>query len=221
MARHRRLLFVAILAATLFGLWIALMPHSPKGVRELADDAGGYAVLAVLAVWVVASPSLISGAVLAGATGMLLGALEGSLVTVAGLTLGASAAFAIGRGVGGNALGVFTGRTERIVAALEQRSFRAMLCLRAAPAMPANVISYGAGMSRVPLATFVAATAIGGAPRGIAYAVLGSNVGDPSALAVAAPIVVLIAMAIIGTALAGATFWPRREGSGPSPVSCQ
>ena len=54
MARHRRLLAVALLAATLFGLWIAFMPHSPKGVRELVDDAGGYAVLGVIAVWMVA-----------------------------------------------------------------------------------------------------------------------------------------------------------------------
>jgi uncharacterized membrane protein YdjX (TVP38/TMEM64 family) len=100
--------------------------------------------------------------------------------------------------------------------ALEQRSFRSMLCLRAAPAMPATGISYAAGMSRISLGTFVAATAIGGAPRGIAYAVLGSNVGDPSALAVAAPVVVLIAMAIIGIAVAGTTFWPRPDGSDPS-----
>ena len=214
MARHRRLFAVALLAATLFGLWIAFMPHSPKGVRELADDAGGYAVLAVLAVWIVASPSLISGAVLAAATGMLLGASEGSIVAVVGLTLGATAAFSIGRRIGGNALGRFSGRTERIVAALEQRSFRAMLCLRAAPAMPANVISYGAGMSRVPVAAFVAATVIGGAPRGIAYAVLGSNATDPSALAVAAPVIVLIAMAILGTALAAATFRRPRPAEG-------
>jgi uncharacterized membrane protein YdjX (TVP38/TMEM64 family) len=205
------LLAVAIAAATLFGLWIAFMPHSPSGVRELADDAGPYAVLAVLGVWVLATPSLVSGAVLAAAGGMLLGPLEGSIVTVAGLTLGATVAFCIGRRLGGNALGRFNGRTETIVAALEQRGFRSMLCLRAAPAMPATLISYGAGMSRISLGAFVAATALGGAPRGIAYAVLGSNATDPSALAVAAPIVVLIAMAIIGTALAGATFWPRRS----------
>jgi uncharacterized membrane protein YdjX (TVP38/TMEM64 family) len=213
MARHRRLLFVALAAATLFGLWIAFMPHSTHGVRDLADDAGPFAVLALLGVWLVATPSLISGVLLAGATGMLLGPLEGSIVTVAGLVLGATAAFFIGRRLGGNALGKFGGRTEKIVAALEARSFRSMLCLRAAPAMPATGISYVAGMSRISLGTFVAATAIGGAPRGIAYAVLGSNVGDPSALAVAAPAVVLIAMAVLGTALAGATF---RKGSDPS-----
>jgi uncharacterized membrane protein YdjX (TVP38/TMEM64 family) len=114
--------------------------------------------------------------------------------------------------LGGPALGRLGGRTQTIVAALERRGFRSMLCLRAAPAMPATLISYGAGMSRISLGTFVAATALGGAPRGIAYAVLGSNATDPSAIAVAAPVVVLIAMAVIGTALAGTTFWPRRAG---------
>ena len=214
MARHRRLLYVAILAATLFGLWIAFMPHSPNGVRDLADDAGPYAVLAVLGVWVVATPSLISGNLLAAATGMLFGPFEGSVITVAGLALGASAAFLIGRRLGGNALGRFGGRPRAIVAAVEQRGFRSILCLRAAPAMPATMISYAAGMSRIRFSAFVAATAIGAAPRGIAYAVLGSNVGDPSALAVAAPIVVLVAMAIFGTALAGATFRRPRPAEG-------
>ena len=80
--------------------------------------------------------------------------------------------------------------------------------------MPATLISYGAGMSRIPLGAFVAATALGGAPRGIAYAVLGSNVTDASPLAVAAPVVVLAAMAVLGTALAGATFRPRRPAEG-------
>ena len=102
MARHRRLLGVALAAAALFGLWIAFMPHSPGGVRELADHAGPYAALAVLGVWLVATPSLVSGAVLAAAGGMLLGPLEGSIVTVAGLTLGATAAFVIGRRLGTN-----------------------------------------------------------------------------------------------------------------------
>src|SRR3954447_20631757 len=107
MARHRRLLGVVLAAAALFALWIAFMPHSPSGVRELADDAGPYAVLAVLGVWVVATPSLVSGAVLAAAGGMLLGPLEGSIVAVVGLTLGATTAFVIGRRLGGNALGRF------------------------------------------------------------------------------------------------------------------
>jgi uncharacterized membrane protein YdjX (TVP38/TMEM64 family) len=210
MARHRRLLGVVFAAAALFGLWIAFMPHSPSGVRDLAGDAGPYAALAVLGVWIVATPSLISGNLLAAATGMLFGPFEGSAITVAGLALGATAAFCIGRRLGGNALGAFGGRTETIVAAVENSGFRSILCLRAAPAMPATMISYAAGMSRIPASAFVAATTIGAAPRGIAYAVLGSNVGDPSALAVAAPIVVLVAMAVFGTALAGATFRPRR-----------
>jgi uncharacterized membrane protein YdjX (TVP38/TMEM64 family) len=211
MERNRRLLLVVLGAAALFGLWMAFMPHSPSGVREFAARSGPYAALAVLGVWVVATPSLVSGAVLAAAGGMLLGPLEGSIVTVAGLTLGATAAFCIGRRLGGNALRGSGGRTQTVVTALEKRSFRSMLCLRAAPAMPATLISYGAGMSRIGLGTFVAATALGGAPRGIAYAVLGSNATDPSAVAVAAPVVVLVAMAVIGTAVAGATFWPRRS----------
>jgi uncharacterized membrane protein YdjX (TVP38/TMEM64 family) len=210
MARRRQLLVVALAAASLFGLWMAFMPHSPAGVRALAADAGPYASLAFLGVWIVATPSLVSGTLLAAAGGMLFGPVEGSVLAVAGATLGGSAAFGISRRLGGNALGSFSGRTRAIVAALEQRGFRTMLCLRAAPGVPATIVNYAAGMSRIRLRAFAAATLIAGAPRGVAYAVLGSNATDPSALAVAAPIAVLIAMAVLGTALAGATFMPRR-----------
>jgi uncharacterized membrane protein YdjX (TVP38/TMEM64 family) len=208
MARHRRLLAVVIAVAALFGLWIAFMPHSADGVRDLADDAGPYAVIAFLVVWVVATASLVSGPLLAAAGGMLFGPLDGSVITVVGALLGAVAAFSIARRAGGNALGNFGGRTKRIVEALEKRGFRSMLVLRAAPAAPAAVVNYAAGMSRIKLRHFVLATAIAGTPRYIAYAVLGSNATDPSPLAVAAPVVVLVAMAIIGIVVAGAT-WKR------------
>jgi uncharacterized membrane protein YdjX (TVP38/TMEM64 family) len=211
MARKRQLLVVAVLAASLFGVWMAFMPHSPSGLRDVAQQAGPYAAVAFLGVWVVATPSLVSGTLLAAAGGMLFGPLEGSVITIAGAALGGAAAFLLARRLGGHALGGFGGRTQAIVTALETRGFRSMLCLRAAPGVPATIVNYAAGMSRIQLRTFAAATVLGSAPRGIAYAVLGSNATDPSALAVAAPIAVLIAMAILGTALAGTTFWPRRS----------
>jgi uncharacterized membrane protein YdjX (TVP38/TMEM64 family) len=211
MARHRRLLIVALAAASLFGLWMAFLPHSPGELRELAAKAGPYAGVAFLGVWVAATVSLMSGPLLAAAGGMLFGPLDGSVITICGALLGAAIAFTIARQFGGNALGNFGGRTQSVVATLEKHGFRSMLCLRAAPATPAAVINYVAGMSRIRLRDFVLATAIAGTPRYIAYAVLGSNATDPSAIAIAAPVVVLIAMAILGTALAGTTFWPRRS----------
>jgi uncharacterized membrane protein YdjX (TVP38/TMEM64 family) len=190
---------------------MAFLPHSPGELRALAAKAGPYAGVAFLLVWVVATVSLASGPLLAAAGGMLFGPVDGSVVTICGALLGAATAFTIARRFGGNALGNFGGRTQTVVETLERRGFRSMLCLRAAPATPAAVINYAAGMSKIGIRPFILATAVAGTPRYIAYAVLGSNATDPSAIAVAAPIVVLIAMAIIGTALAGTTFWPRRS----------
>ena len=206
MAAHRRLLGVAIFAALLFALWMAFMPHSPAGLRALAEEAGPFAAVAFLGVWAVATPSLISGTLLAAAGGLLFGPLDGSLITIAGATLGAAVAFGIARRFGGSDLGRLRGRAGRLVTKIEARGFRSILCLRAAPGVPATLVNYAAGASRVRLRDFVLASAIGGAPRGIAYAVLGSNATDPSALAVAAPVVVLAAMGVLGTVLAGATF---------------
>jgi uncharacterized membrane protein YdjX (TVP38/TMEM64 family) len=204
--RPTRLFAVAGLAVVLFATWMTFMPHSPGGLRELAEQAGPLGVVAFVALWGVATPALVSGTLLAGAGGMLFGPLTGSVVTLIGAAVGGAAAFGLSRRVGGDGLRGLGARAERMAAAGERRGFRSVLCLRAAPGAPATLVNYAAGISRISFRDFVLASAIGGAPRAVTYTVLGSTAAHPSPLAVAAPVAVLVAMAILGTVLAGATL---------------
>lgn len=187
---------------------MAFMPHSPDGLRHLVAGAGPLGPLAFVALWAVATPSLVSGTLLAAAGGLLFGPVLGSAVTIAGAALGGAVSFALARKLGGQALGTLGSRAARITGAIEKRGFRSVLCLRAAPGVPATILNYAAGLARIRLRDFVAASAIAGAPRAIAYTVLGTNAAHPSAFAVAAPIVILVVMTVLGAALAGATFAP-------------
>ena len=205
----RRLFALAIVAAALFGSWMAFMPHSPDGLRHLVAAAGPFGPVAFIALWAIATPSLVSGTLLAAAGGLLFGPLVGSVVTIAGAAVGGAAAFVLARRLGGPALGTLGKRAARVTESIEKHGFRSILCLRAAPGVPATILNYAAGLSRIRLRDFVAASAIAGAPRAIAYTVLGTNAAHPSAFAVAAPIVILVAMTILGALLAGATFAPR------------
>jgi uncharacterized membrane protein YdjX (TVP38/TMEM64 family) len=211
--RPSRLLALAGLAGLLFALWMLFMPHSPSGLRELAGQAGAFGAVAFLAFWAVATPALVSGMVLAAAGGMLFGPVTGSIVAVVGATVGGAAAFALARRLGGDGLRGLGARVARIAAVGERHGFRSMLCLRAAPGVPATLVNYAAGISRIRFRDFVLATVIAGAPRAIAYTVLGSNAAHPSPLAVAGPVAVLIGMSILGSVLAGATFRRERRAS--------
>ena len=78
-----------------------------------------------------------------------------------------------------------------------------MRALRADPAGdPYSVVNYAAGLTRVPLATFALATAIGCAPRAFAYTALGGNLGSLGSPAAIVAYAVLVAMGVGGVAIA-------------------
>jgi uncharacterized membrane protein YdjX (TVP38/TMEM64 family) len=106
---------------------------------------------------------------------------------------------------------------------IARRGFLAVLYARILPAMPYSVVNYAAGLTRVPLATFAAATAIGCAPRAFAYTALGGNLstlGSPAAIAAYA---VLVVMGLGGAAVAARDVRARRaltrSGSGTATSS--
>jgi uncharacterized membrane protein YdjX (TVP38/TMEM64 family) len=206
---RRRLIVVALLAGALFATWMAFMPHSPHGLRELVARAGIVAPLAFVAVWALATPSMVSGTILAAAGGLLFGPVVGSAVSITGATLGGAVAFTIARRLGGGSLAGLGARAERMTQTIERNGFRAVLCLRAAPGVPATFVNYCAGLTRIRARDFVLASALGGAPRLCAYTVLGSNAAEASVFTVVAPIVVLVAMAVVGVAAARAFLNPR------------
>jgi uncharacterized membrane protein YdjX (TVP38/TMEM64 family) len=78
-----------------------------------------------------------------------------------------------------------------------------VLYARIAPGMPYNLVNYAAGLTRIPLRTFAAATAIGCAPRAFAYAALGGSLDDLSSPQAIVAFAVLAGMALLGAALLG------------------
>ena len=103
------------------------------------------------------------------------------------------------------------------------RGFLAVLYARILPAMPYNIVNYAAGLTRVPLLVFAAATAIGCAPRAFAYTALGgnlSNLGSPAAIAAFAVLLVMgLGGVVVAARDAGIRRRLRRSGSGRATSS--
>jgi uncharacterized membrane protein YdjX (TVP38/TMEM64 family) len=179
----------AVVAAAL------LLPHSPAGLRDLLLSLGPAAPVIAIAAWILLTPALFPGTVLAAAGGLAFGGLAGAALAFAGATAGGLAAFAVARTVRGP-VGRFVAqrpRLRRIHDVLERRGFSALLAARLMPGVPAGWLHYVAGASPVRARAFGAAIAIGALLRTVPYALLGQGLstGSPLTLAVAAGSIVL------------------------------
>jgi len=200
-AARRRLLALAAAVGAAFACAAAFVPHDPARLREVAEAPAPVLVAGVLLAWTLLTPALVSGTLLAIATGLLLDGAGALAVALAGATLGATAAFLVARRLGRAPAAVLAGpRLERLRERVEARPFLTILLARLAPGSPAALLSYAAGLTNIRLRHFCAAMAIGGAPRVLLYTALGGAAAD-GALVPAVTALALIAVLSVGGAL--------------------
>ena len=187
-----------------------LLPHSPSGLRELLPAAGVAAPAAALAAWIVLTPALFPGPVLAAAGGLAFGAVGGTALAwrercwEASPRSGWRARSPVARPRGSRA----AARGWRAIhALLERRGFVAVLAARMMPGVPATGLYYAAGTSPVRVRAFAPAIAIGALLRTTPYALLGQGLASGSAVSIG------IAAASIAIGGAGALVLP--EDSAP------
>jgi len=170
------------------------MRDATADVRDWADSIGPLAPLLFIAVSASLTTLMFPGPLLAGASGLLFGVALGFPVSLASAVLGACLAFLISRYLAGDAVEHLAGpRLQSLEELVSRRGFVSVLYARIAPGVPYTLVNYAAGLTRIPLAAFAAATALGAAPRAFAYTALGGSFGDlrsPEAV---------IAVAIIGS----------------------
>jgi uncharacterized membrane protein YdjX (TVP38/TMEM64 family) len=204
--QHRAVRRLAVLAATVGGLFavVALSGGlSSHRISDALDGLGWAGPLVFVAVSSALTVALFPGPLLAGASGLLFGTAVGTPTAIVAATLGASAAFLVSRRFGAGAVDELSGHRVQVVQdAIAARGFLAVLYARILPLMPYTLVNYAAGLTRIPLVVFGAATAIGCAPRAFAYVALGGslgNLGSPEALVAFG---VLVAMGLGGLVVA-------------------
>jgi len=184
-------------------------PDSAHGLRNQLAGLGVWGPLAMIATYALLTCAMVPGPVLAGASGLLFGTALGTLIAIVSATLGASAAFLIARGLAQRPYAALvTGRLRDWTQRIERRGFLAVLYARIAPGVPFALVSYAAGMTRVRLREFAAATMIGASPRAFAYAALGGSIGNYSSPQDLAGLGVLVVMSLGGALL----LWRTRRG---------
>ncbi|MEA2358838.1 MAG: hypothetical protein QOI62_2098 [Solirubrobacteraceae bacterium] len=176
---------------------------SPDRVRDWVDGLGPLGPALFVPISAALTVALFPGPLLAAASGLLFGTALGTAVSIVAATLGATLAFCLARWWASDAVESLAGpRLSALRALVGRRGFASVLYARIAPGVPYSVVNYAAGLTPVMLRSFVAATAIGVAPRAFAYTALGGTLGDLRSPQAIVAVAVLVVMALIGLAFA-------------------
>ena len=202
-ARLRLACFAAaVLALFLAALLTGWFPDASE-VRDRSEDLGAAGPI----VFVPAAAALlclfVPGPVLAGGAGLLFGTALGTPVALAFIVLGAVMQMSISRYLAGDAAAhILPARVKRFDRFIEERGFWAVFYMRLAPAIPYNLVNYGAGLTSLRIRAMAAGTAVGALPRSFAWVALGGSLDDLGSAEAKVAIAVLVAMALVGGVLA-------------------
>jgi uncharacterized membrane protein YdjX (TVP38/TMEM64 family) len=198
-----RLLTLALFVGSAFAVIALSGSLSADAVRDRVDGLGAAGPLLYIPISACLTVALFPGPLLAGASGLLFGTALGTPVSIASATLGAALAFSLSRWWAHDAVEALAGSRLRALRAwVGDRGFLSVLYARIAPGVPYNLVNYAAGLTPILLRSFVAATAIGVAPRAFAYTALGGSLGDLTSPEALVAVGVLVAMAVLGALLA-------------------
>lgn len=159
-------------------------------ILEWAAGLGPWGSVVLAAVWIPAAVLLVPGTLLTLPTGFLLGVVRGTVVVSIGSTLGAVAAFAVGRAAFRERIRArFEGepKFEAVERAVAEEGFTIVLLLRLSPIFPYNLQNYVYAATPISLREFALASWIGMLPGTLLYVWLGAGARTLAAAATGEP----------------------------------
>ncbi|MBN3942146.1 TVP38/TMEM64 family protein [Nostoc sp. NMS9] len=143
---------------------------------EWIDSLGAVGAIAFIALYIIATVAFFPGSILTLGAGVIFGAVLGSLYVFIGATLGATAAFLVGRYL---ARGWVAGKIadNKKFAAIDQavgkEGLKIVLLTRLSPIFPFNLLNYAFGITGVSLQDYFIGS-LGMIPGTIMYVYIGS-----------------------------------------------
>lgn len=159
------------------------------GALNWVDGLGVVGGLAFIAIYIVATVAFLPGSILTLGAGVIFGVGMGAVYVFVGATLGAIAAFWVGRylardwvsrKIEGNAT------FSAIDRAVAEEGFKIVLLTRLSPVFPFNLLNYAFGLTGVSLKSY-ALGSIGMIPGTLMYVYIGSLAGDLARLGTESP----------------------------------
>jgi len=143
----------------------------------------------------------IPGSILVIVGGLIWGTVLGGLLSVIGVFMGAVICFSIARALGRPFVEKFIKRKDLEFADqfFKKYGFPAIIILRLIPFMAFDVISYGAGLSKMDMKKYATATLLGMIPSTFFYSYLGFSFGESNQwIVIVLTVIVLIVFFSMG-----------------------
>jgi uncharacterized membrane protein YdjX (TVP38/TMEM64 family)/rhodanese-related sulfurtransferase len=183
-----RLVLTLVIAGAAIFLALNRDQLDPALIESSIRDLGPWAPLVHVVLFAFGTVLFVPGAIFGLAGGALFGPLWGTLLNLAGATLGATASFLIARYLAADWVRRQAGgRLESLIARVEAEGWRFVAFVRLVPLFPFNLTNYALGLTRIRFVPYVVTSFICMAPGAIAYTWLGhagreALAGDTSAI---------------------------------------
>ncbi|MEH1910800.1 TVP38/TMEM64 family protein [Nostoc sp.] len=151
-----------------------------RNALQWIDSLGTVGAIAFIALYIIATVAFFPGSILTLGAGVIFGAVWGSLYVFIGATLGATAAFLVGRYL---ARGWVAGKiaNNKKFAAIDQavgrEGLKIVLLTRLSPIFPFNLLNYAFGITGVSLKDYFIGS-VGMIPGTVMYVYIGSLAGN-------------------------------------------
>lgn len=172
-----RLALVALIALAAMAVVRLPLGDALRWLLEWAQHAGPLGALIIALAYVPAAVFFLPGAILTLGAGFALGVPLGVVAVSLGSTIGAAAAFLVGRTLARDWIAARVASDPRFAAmarAVEQQGFRIVFLTRLSPVFPFNVLNYAFGITTVRLRDYLLASWLGMLPGTLMYVYLGS-----------------------------------------------
>jgi pyruvate/2-oxoglutarate dehydrogenase complex dihydrolipoamide dehydrogenase (E3) component/uncharacterized membrane protein YdjX (TVP38/TMEM64 family) len=178
-SKWKWMLYAAAGVALLLALKYFHVQDLLKSALDWIAKLGPWGPVIFVGLYVVATVSFVPGSVLTLGAGAVFGVVLGSVYVSIGATLGAMAAFLVGRYLARNTIARKIEKDEKfatIDGAVADEGWKIVLLTRLSPIFPFALLNYVFGLTRVKLSHYVLASWLGMIPGTVMYVYLGSLV---------------------------------------------
>ena len=153
------------------------------------DSLGSWGAIAFIVLYILATVAFLPGSILTLGAGVVFGVFFGSVYVFIGATLGAIAAFLVGRYLARDWIAQKIAENQKFKAidqAVGQEGFKIVLLTRLSPIFPFFLLNYAYGITGVSLKDYAIAS-VGMIPGTITFVYIGSLAGNLATLGTQTP----------------------------------
>ncbi len=158
-----------------------------RNALQWIDGIGAVGALAFILLYIIATVAFLPGSILTLGAGVVFGLVMGSIYVFIGATIGATAAFLVGRYLARGWVAKKIAGNQKFRAvdeAVGREGLKIVLLTRLSPVFPFNLLNYAYGVTGVTLKDYILGS-IGMIPGTIMYVYVGSLAGNLAAIGTA------------------------------------